>query len=331
MLHITNSVPDDFLHCEPTELHKVLEGPTLVHLEGKIKEPLFVSGLLHGNEPVGFRTLQNILHAHENQPLPRSLSFFVGNISAAAENKRRLDGQPDYNRIWKGNGSPEHQMAMQVIDEMKKKQIFASIDIHNNTGRNPHYGCVNNLNQDFLNLVALFGRLVVYFLKPDAVQSMAFSKLCPAVTLECGHPDDESGVEHATRFVEKVLNLEELPNTVSPDDLDIYHTIATVKIPPDVNFSFTDTSSELFFEAGLEEKNFIDVPSDFHFAQVKNGATRVVDVINEAGENVTEKFFEIKNGKLKNKRSVIPSMFTSNEWVIRQDCLCYLMEPYLLD
>ncbi|HBC41553.1 MAG TPA: peptidase M14, partial [Pseudanabaena sp.] len=36
-------------------------------------------------------------------------------------------------------------MAQQVIAEMRSRGVFASIDVHNNTGRNPHYGFITHL------------------------------------------------------------------------------------------------------------------------------------------------------------------------------------------
>jgi hypothetical protein len=46
----------------------------------------------------------------------------------------------------------------------------------------------------------------------------------------------------------------------------------------------------------------------------------------ENGEDVSERFFELRDGELMFKRPTMPSMMTLNERVIRQDCLCYLME-----
>ena len=56
------------------------------------------------------------------EELPRALSVLVGNTRAAAEGFRRLDDQPDYNRVWPGAhtaGTPEHEMARQVVALMR--------------------------------------------------------------------------------------------------------------------------------------------------------------------------------------------------------------------
>jgi hypothetical protein len=46
----------------------------------------------------------------------------------------------------------------------------------------------------------------------------------------------------------------------------------------------------------------------------------------EQGDIVTREYFDIQEDKLVLKRAVMPSMLTLDENVIRQDCLCYLME-----
>ena len=53
-----------------------------------------------------------------------------------------------------------------------------------------------------------------------------------------------------------------------------------------------------------------------------------IDVRDESGSDVRERFFIIEEGRLCLRAPVMPSMLTTNSEVIRQDCLCYLMERY---
>ena len=71
--------PDQLLNIRSEEIHEVLEGPTLIHLPGKEKKPLFCVTLLHGNETTGFYAIQKLLKQYKNQYLPRALSIFIGN------------------------------------------------------------------------------------------------------------------------------------------------------------------------------------------------------------------------------------------------------------
>ncbi len=326
MLTELNAIPEGLLSLPAWRLHEMLAGPTLIHLPGRHHEPLFVSVLLHGNEDTGWEAMRFLLQNYQDKELPRALSLFIGNVAAAKEGARHLAEQPDYNRIWKGGDSAEHKVAQRVLQIMQERRVFASIDIHNNTGLNPHYACINVLSQFYLQLASLFSRTIVFFTKPDAVQSMAFSRLCPSVTVECGKAGEAHNAEHAMRFVEGALHLARFPEHPLPvTDYDLYHTVATVKVPPETEFSFRDDSAPLRFPDDLDHMNFQELPSGTRFAWVKGEKARL-EAWNEAGEEVSDSYFVWENGFLLTRQAVMPSMLTLNEEVIRQDCLCYLME-----
>lgn len=323
-------LPEGLLEATSETLHTLLPEPTLVHLPGKQAAPLFVSVLLHGNEPTGLMAIQLLLKKYQNKPLPRSLSIFFGNTDAARHNLRRLDMQPDFNRIWPGTempDCPETALANEIVSVMKQRGLFASIDLHNNTGLNPHYACINKLDNDFLQLAALFGRLIVYFTHPKGVQSAAFAEICPAVTLECGRPGQQHGVEHALEFLNSCLNLVELPqHQIQARDIDLFHTVAQVKIDDSVNFSFDRPDADLLLNQDLERMNFTEISPGTVLGTSKNNASLPVIAKDESGKNVTDDFFSVQNGELQLNRRTMPSMLTLDERVIRQDCLCYLME-----
>jgi len=49
------------------------------------------------------------------------------------------------------------------------------------------------------------------------------------------------------------------------------------------------------------------------------------------GKPVTEQFLTVADGQVQITRPTMPSMLTLDERVIRQDCLCYLMERLPLE
>ena len=328
-LHQLDHIPRRLLDIDALNLHTLLPGPTLLHLEGNNRRPLFVSVLLHGNEVTGLLAIQNLLKKYQKHSLPRSLSVFIGNIEAAKAGLRRLSDQPDYNRIWPGTDHPdcpEVRLMQQVWSIMRDREVQISIDIHNNTGRNPLYGCVNRLQPRFLNLAALFGRLVVYFLRPKGVQSMAFAELCPAVTLECGKPGVHQGVERASDFVDTCLHLNDIPDRLpGKGGIDLFHTVAQVKIREGCSFSFTETTTDLLFRSDLDHLNFTELPPGISLGEVHSDSVPLI-ALDDQGHEVTERYFEVREGKLILKQKVMPSMLTLDERIIRQDCLCYLME-----
>ena len=323
-------LPKELLTATPQSLHTLFPEPTLFHLTGKHKEPLFISVMLHGNEPTGFLALQKLLIKFQDTELPRSLSFFLGNTLAASQGLRRLDDQPDYNRVWPGTKyteTIESRITKEIVETMKQRNIFASIDIHNNTGLNPHYACINKLDNQFLQLASLFGRLVVYFTRPKGVQSGAFAEICPAVTLECGKPGQQHGVDHAFEYLNSCLHISQLlDHPVPPHDIDVYHTVAQVKVNQDIKFSFENTQTDLLLDRDLERMNFTEIPAGTQFGNVFDMTTLPVTAKDETGAIVTDNFFSIIDNTLQINKTTMPSMLTLDERVIKQDCLCYLME-----
>lgn len=327
MLNETDILPDGLLEAEATELLDMLGSPTLIHLQGEKPEPVFISTLLHGNETTGFYAVQRLLKDYQDRPLPRSVSLFIGNVEAAAVEQRRLDTQADYNRIWPGthhDDCAETDMMKTVSNIMRKRKPFASIDIHNNTGYNPHYACVNILNPHCMQLAGMFGNTVVYFTSPKGVQSAAFSDFCPAVVLECGQSGQADGITHSYRYLHTVLNTDKLPSE-HPAHINLFHTIARVTIPEVFSFS-ADGDSDIQLKHELEKKNFEQLKIGSEFASLKTGSNSHLVVTNESSEDVTAEFFDIQDSKLILKKDATLSMYTINERAVRQDCLCYLME-----
>lgn len=333
MLKELYAMPDGLLDAGAEQLEQLLDGPTLLHLPGRQPEPLFVTVLLHGNETTGLHALQMLLNDYRDSVLPRSLSVFIGNVSAARLGQRRLDEQADFNRIWPGTTTPEvpeAAMMQQVVDRMRELAAFASIDIHNNTGINPHYACINRVDNRSLQLAALFSRTVVYFTRPLGVQSMAMSALCPAVTIECGKPDQEYGSRHARDFLDAVLRLREFPqHAVASHDVDLYHTVASVHVPEALGFSFGDEAADLQLVANLDHLNFRELPAGTLLGRVRAGVVMPLEVRDENDQSVFEHYFTVADGVLRNARAFMPSMFTLDARIIRQDCLGYLMERLL--
>ncbi|MCC5810911.1 MAG: succinylglutamate desuccinylase/aspartoacylase family protein [Ectothiorhodospiraceae bacterium] len=323
-----DGVPSGFLQAKPTDLAAVLGGPSLIRLAGKRHPALFVSIMLHGNEPVGLEAVQAVLRRHSGHALPRELIVFVGNVHAAAAGVRRLDGQPDFNRIWPGTetvGTPEADMAARVTTEMREQGLFASLDIHNNTGLNPHYACINRLDAPYKSLASLFSRTVVYFTRPLGVQSLAFAPFCPAVTVECGRAGDGRGSEHAAEFLDALLHLQALPKRPAAEPLGLFHTVARVRVPETQAFAFGEHAEGIAFFDDLDHMNFRELAAGTALARYHGDGIPLL-VEDESGRDVADRYFRLDQGELVTACRFMPSMLTLDERVIRQDCLCYVME-----
>jgi len=330
-----DSLPEGLLTCEANQLAGLLGGPTLLHLEGRRKQPLFVSVLMHGNETTGWDAILALLGKYTvsgKLDLPRSLSLFIGNVSAAEQGLRRLEGQPDYNRVWPGaetNGLIEHEVMQSVMDVMAQRKPFASIDVHNNTGLNPHYACINKLDEHFLHLATLFSRTVVYFIRPTGVQSLAMAQICPSVTLECGRPDQPHGMHHALEYIDACLHLACWPeHPVAEHDIDLFHTVAIIKVPENLSFGFDAEGVDLSFATDLDLLNFRELPRGTSLGSINSPEGLGLQVQDEHGVDVSEHYLKQENGELLLRQAVMPSMLTKDSRVIRQDCFGYLMERY---
>ena len=333
-LHIIDKIPDGLLELPPAELYQILPGPTLLQIPGEKEPPFFICTLLHGNEPTGFLAIQQLLnrYAKHKKLLPRSIWLFLGNITAARENVRHLPDQPDFNRIWKGGTLPEHRLVEQLLAKLKDNKPFAAIDIHNTSGKNPHYACVNKLDEAFINLGKLFSPMIVYFIRPDEVISLSLADLCPAITVESGQARDPFGVDHVLDFLEQCLSLDTLStNTNDQAEPKVYHSIARIELPENCRIGFGEDCRETDFNfiENLESMNFVEQAENTLLGWRHNSSLKLA-VVNENGEDVSEGFISYTKGEIRLIRSVVPSMLTTFIPNILDDCLGYLMQRYLL-
>lgn len=327
MLDIYDELPLGFLNAKAETLHDVLPKPSLIHLQGKNTQPLFICTLLHGNEITGLYAIQKLLRSYQQDELPRSLSIFIGNVKAAEAGVRRLDEQVDYNRIWPGTHQhflAEAHMMKQVTEIMQQKNVWASIDLHNNTGKNPHYSCINKLDKEFMSLAGLFSETLVYFTTPKGVQSSAFAEICPSVTLECGLSGEEAGIDHVLHYLQSVLALDDLKQAPDPD-LNLFHTVARVKIPDGYSFGFEDDAT-INLLPEIEDYNFRELEEGTAIATVEPESSAYLQAFDDDEREVGREFFEYQEDRILLKKPIMPAMLTMNTQVIRQDCLCYLME-----
>jgi len=333
-LHILDHMPGDLLSAPLEKLGDILPGPTLLRIPGRTEPPLFLSTLLHGDEPTGFLAAQKLLAKYLQAPEgpPRSIWLFLGNVHAAQTRLRHLEEQPDFNRIWNGGTRPEHRLADEVKQLARQNGLFACIDIHNTSGKNPHYAAINRLDPACIFLGKLFSDKLVYFTRPAEVLSNAFAEFCPAVTVECGQPGDPKGVDHVHDFVEQCLNLTAIvPAGYRGADESIFHSIGRIEIPAHCRISFDHdrAGKDFAFVENLDSLNFTELPENTLIGWRYNPG-ETLSVIDETGKEVGDEFFCYKEEEIRLKRAVVPSMLTTSPYAALDDCLGYLMQRYVL-
>lgn len=337
-LNIVHEVPNAFLEISYRDIKKLFDSPTLMQLKGSKSPALFVSILLHGNEFSGLQVMQNILKKYKTTigyKLPRDLYIFVGNVDAAELGLRALDGQTDFNRAWPGTPETHTDVAKLIADVMTaitKNGLFASIDLHNNTGKNPHYGCISDVTEENKYLCTLFNHISMVFKTPKGVSTMAFDGVCPAITLECSTPGNESALEKALSLVDDLMHLDHFPTKAVPrHDLQLVQNSATIKINQDVTIAFeeegdTHEGIDLVIVKDFDRHNFTLLEQGEVFAHTK--VVQPLVVTSQEGKDITEEIIQNVNGAISLKKALMPAMITLDTTIVLQDCLCYLLEDY---
>lgn len=326
-----SELPAGLTEVTAATIRSVFPHPTLITLtpeadNDRRKAPLFLSLLLHGNEHSSLTVLQKLAtYWQVHKRLPRPLKIFVGNVYAAEQNRRHLPDQLDYNRIWLGGDAPEHRLAERVIALSRQDgPLFASIDIHNNTGKNPLYGCICSLEREYTYLASLFSHTTVLFRHPKTVQSIAFTPHCPSITLECGRSGEAMGIERAYQLVLDVLAAESLDHPIKDPAMGIFQTLARIVIREDVSYGFDDEVVQLSLPGQLEDKNFSPLMPGEPFATFR-GKGQPFAVLSREDEDLFDQFFRCEGDKVLTTKEWVGSMFTKDLEVIRQDCLGYVM------
>lgn len=338
-LEVLQAMPSGLLDLPAAALGASLRGPTLIEIQGRREPPLFVSSLVHGDEVGGWEAVRGLLRALGRRAPARSLRLLIGNPRAAAQGARHLDDQPDFNRVWHRalGEAPDHPLAAaarEVTRRMKREGCFAAVDIHNNSGVNPPHVCVAGIDWYTLRVASLFSSITVHVDHPQTIQTAAFAEFCPAVTLEVGRARERAGVERALTLLRTLLAMDSLDEISVGDGsgVKLFRALARVEIARGCRFAFAgedaENGADLTLRAELEAHNFERVGQGTPLGWLGE-TTREPPLFVTArrGELDFDAFFEVRQRAVHLSRDVFFSMFTTNHASIRQDCLCYLMEP----
>ena len=331
-----DGLPANFFNISPQNVETWLEGPSVFRIRGENQNlpPLLVSILLHGNETTGFYALQIFLKQYRDQEiaLPRNLIIVIGNPKASAKSSRRLQTQPDYNRIWSKHDiseklTEENLMANEILDFVIAEKPFAHVDIHNNTGKNPFYCVVSKIEENFKKLAFSFGEALILITEPRGAFSVAMSDYCPAVVLECGRSGDGLGIIKVKEYLDKLIVLNTL-NEIEYENQLIYKTIARVKIQPGTIIDFngeSDQDVEFSFIQEIEDLNFASVSKDTILCHA-NGTEKIPLILDNDNNDISSSYVYNDNKIIRLSKDVIPAMLSTNIQVTLEDCLGYLME-----
>ena len=159
-----------------------IQGMSLIFHEGNFENTILISTMLHGNETSGLDILKKVPKKIENINDRRNILILLGNPKAFHENKGLLKVNLDHNRIWTTKESrPDNLTAQKVINHFIEHDFLCAVDIHNNTGKNPLFSCLNRLDKKTLGLAQMFGTDVLFFEDPETALSTFMGRFCPSM------------------------------------------------------------------------------------------------------------------------------------------------------
>lgn len=334
-INYSEQMPLAFLTIDYRQIKQLFERPTLVYLKGEKEAPLFIKIMLHGNEFSGLQIMQEVLKRYQKGNdfvLPRPIYLFIGNVEAASRGMRRLDEELDFNRAWPGTLQPEApnaQLIAGVMEKVTEKPLFAALDLHNNTGKNPPYGCISVVNEKNKYLASFFNHIGIVFHTPKGVSTMAFDEICPAMTLECSTPGNRPAIERAVALIEDLMHMDHFPEKPLPEhDLQLVQNSAVLKVAEEINFGFEheDGAFDLTLVDNFDRHNFTTLKVGEVFAHTT--MEKPLIATSEDGVDVTDALIEVTKGAVSLKQPLMPAMITLDKHIIRQDCFCYLLDAY---
>ena len=308
------------LNFRSEELRQLYDEPILFDLSKAGERPFFVSTLLHGNETSGWEATRNLAtEVLEDNGIP-SFILLLGNIVAAERNLRHLKGQPDFNRIWGQGNSPYHQWAQEVLEYVRAKQPWYSLDIHNNTGPNPHHSIVTSLDTPTLRSARLFSENVIFAQQPPGVLTRRCAEFSIALTIESGLPQDPHSAIRAHNLIKTLWTRQEVPDT-DISDLKIFENSVRVVLENAAELSNDDVPH---FAPFLHRYNFKKIPAGTQLAKLTTPQTRLI-ALDEQQQDRTADYLSYDGANISTRQDTIMSMYTEDPLIVRQDCVCYFL------
>ena len=81
----------------------------------------------------------------------------------------------------------------------------------------------------------------------------------------------------------------------------------------------------------IEDYNFRELAAGTELACIEPQSGACLQAFDDDDNEIGAEFFESQHNKIILKKPMMPAMLTMNTQVIRQDCLCYLMERITID
>lgn len=313
-----------------------LGGPAWIPLVGRDRSRhRVVTTLLHGNEPSGVRAVQAWLRSGAVPAVDTSV--FVASAQAALEppafSHRVLFGRRDLNRCFRPPfEGAEGALAEQVLEHVRKRPTEALVDLHNTTGHTPAYGVGPREDPARLALTALFAdRYVHSDLRLGALVEAVQDEM-PAVVIECGRADSPVADGVARQGLSRFLELDFLfSEGAEPGPaMTVVGSPVRVCLQPGLVLRYgegPEETADLVVDASVDRHNFQRVDAGASLGWVRPGGPWPFFATQADGAEVSRELFEIDDGHVRVRRSIVPIMMTTDPDIAVQDCIFYAARP----
>lgn len=326
-----DAVPPGLLQLGAPELLDRLGGPTVIAVagpDGTMARPLVVAALLHGNETTGWEAVRGWLARVEAKP-PFPVVVVLGNLAAAARNRRNLAALEDHNRCW----TPRPRTALEracakLLKKIAKLEPFLALDIHNTNGSNPCHAVYVRRDDDqrARDFAAMFAADVVCTELVQHTFMEACAALCPALTLECATPADPDGLARADRFLRRLAAAAPRPSRRAR----FYRIAERIELAAGVRLGHVAGEGEVVIAPDADRSfNFVELRPGTVLATLAGRASDLLRVIDVSGATqragAASGYLAQQGDKLIVARACTPALIVCDAGLVAQDCLCYLL------
>ena len=333
---LTDPEPD-WLADTPLSFLQQLGAPTEIRLSGRQAGPArAISALLHGNEPSSVIAIHRFLRSGGRPTVDTSI-FILAVEAALAEPgfaMRMLPGRRDLNRcFFPASDDIDGQLAATVLARLRSRRYEALVDLHNNTGRNPPYGIINQLGLARLKLVEMFtdSCCVLSDLRVGALTEAIVDEI-PSVAIECGHAADPYAHDVAYRGIERFVTASELGLTGALcQPVAMFDGPIRVELRRGLSVAFASAPhqhAELTLRDDIDVHNFRRLDRGTVLGWLRSDAEWPLCARGRDGVDVSRQHFAVRDGALLHDSDLVPIMMTTNAQIALVDCLCYLMRQH---
>ncbi len=319
------------VEASPERFLASLRGPTLFRRAGRDPSRVRVaSGLMHGNEPSGFRAVHRALS--EDLTPETDVWFLVGAVEAALAPPgfahRMLPGRRDLNRCWRAPfDGPDGEAARDALSTLLAVTPEAVVDLHNNTGRNPAYVLSSRVDAAAITLCGHFATRLVHNEIRLGTFVEAFDHLCPAATVECGRAGDPQADATAWAGLQRFLRASSFSGlAVEAEPVAVLRDPARVRLREGLSLAFAERpidGVDVTFDAEVDRHNFETLAAGSVLAWVRPEVAWPVEAVDASGRALSRALFSLDAGALVTRAPMVPIMMTTSVAAATSDCLFY--------